>query len=55
MRLVYQQFRSWCERNGHRAMSSTKFGMRMRELGKGAEKGREANHYRVVSTGGGMT
>lgn len=53
--MAYQQFCSWCERNGHRAMSSTKFGMRMRDLGKGAERGREANQYRVVFNGGGAS
>lgn len=53
--LLYRHFCSWCERNGHRAMSSTKFGMRMKELGKGAEKTPDANLYQVVVTGGGET
>lgn len=45
---LYNSFRSWAERNGHRAMSSTKFGMRMREVEKGAVKGRHANSYPVI-------
>jgi P4 family phage/plasmid primase-like protien len=52
---LYQQFRSWCEHNGHRPMASTKFGMRMGEIGKGHEKARDANYYRVVFNGGGAT
>lgn len=48
---LYAQFRAWSEKNGHRLMSSTKFGSRMRELGKGSEKGRDANRYPVVYTG----
>ncbi len=49
---LYVQFRAWCEQNGHRAMSSTKFGMRMRELGRGPEKKRDGNCYPVTLTYG---
>ena len=53
--LVYGQFCGWCERNGHRAMSSTKFGARMKELGKGAGRGRDARRHPLVLTAGGAS
>jgi putative DNA primase/helicase len=36
---VYQRFSAWCASNGHKAVSSTKFGTRMHGLGKGSERG----------------
>ncbi|HEY1695818.1 MAG TPA: phage/plasmid primase, P4 family [Polyangiaceae bacterium] len=42
---AYRAYRQWTDRNGHRAVSSTKFGMRLRELGKPAEHCREGNVY----------
>jgi hypothetical protein len=36
---VYQRFSAWCAANGHKAVSSTKFGTRMSGLGKGSERG----------------
>ena len=45
---LYVQFRVWCEQNGHRVPSSTKFGMRLRELGKSPEKRRDGWWYPVL-------
>jgi P4 family phage/plasmid primase-like protien len=45
---LYVQYQGWSERNGHRAMSSTKFGMRMRELGKPSEKRRDGWWYPLL-------
>lgn len=48
---LYQAFVRWTEANGHRAMSSTKFGTRMRLLGLEGIKGRDSKHYPVRLTG----
>ena len=42
---VYFAYQRWAQRNGHRPVSSTKFGMRLKALGKGAAKGRDNNTY----------
>lgn len=44
---LYTNFRNWAERNGHRVMSSTKFGMRMAALERGAEHFDTGNRYPV--------
>jgi phage/plasmid-associated DNA primase len=44
---LYEKFVAWSERNRHRPMSSTKFGMRMKDLGIGAEHARGGNVYPV--------
>jgi putative DNA primase/helicase len=51
--LLYLHFRTWAERNGHRAMSSTKFGMRMRSLGKGSVHTKSGKRYPVALVTGG--
>jgi P4 family phage/plasmid primase-like protien len=50
---LYDKYRTWADRNGHRPISSTKFGMRMRALGKPADKTRGCNVYPVGIAGQG--
>ncbi|MDB4996726.1 MAG: hypothetical protein JWM74_4158 [Myxococcaceae bacterium] len=49
---VYGHYRGWCERNGHRAVSTTKFGMRMRELDLSSTHTKSGARYPVLVTGG---
>jgi P4 family phage/plasmid primase-like protien len=42
---LYAKFRAWSEQNGHRPMSSTKFGTRMKDHGLGAQHERGGNVY----------
>jgi putative DNA primase/helicase len=44
---VYSAYQRWAQRNGHKPVSSTKFGMRMKGLGKPAAHGRAGNAYPV--------
>jgi P4 family phage/plasmid primase-like protien len=48
---VYENYRMWSQRNGHRPVASNKFGMRMRAMGKAALHGRTGNVYPVALTG----
>jgi P4 family phage/plasmid primase-like protien len=45
---IYIAYQRWAHGNGHRPVSSTKFGMRMKAIGKGAMKGRAGNSYPVA-------
>jgi P4 family phage/plasmid primase-like protien len=47
---LYTNFRTWADRNGHRPMSSTKFGLRMKDLGKPATHFDTGNRYPVRLT-----
>jgi putative DNA primase/helicase len=44
---LYAKFRSWAEQNGHGRLSSTKFGTRMKDLGRPPAHGRTGNIYPV--------
>jgi P4 family phage/plasmid primase-like protien len=45
---LYRTYQTWTYVNGHRAISSTKFGMRMKDLGKEAVHTRGGNVYPVA-------
>jgi P4 family phage/plasmid primase-like protien len=45
--VLYDNYRNWAQRNGHRALSSTKFGLRMRAMSKAATHTRAGNVYPV--------
>jgi P4 family phage/plasmid primase-like protien len=45
---LYAGYREWGQKNGFRPVSVKKFAARMRALGKGCEKRREANSYPAV-------
>ena len=42
---AYADYVAWSKENGHRQMSSNKFGMRMTALGKGSRKTAAGNVY----------
>lgn len=48
---VYSAYQRWAQANGHRAMASNKFGMRMKGAGKAAIHTRSGNTYPVLLTG----
>jgi P4 family phage/plasmid primase-like protien len=48
--VLYNRFRNWCATNGHKPMSSAKFGRRMRLLGKGSKSDGTARMHPVVLT-----
>ena len=48
--VVYSAYQRWAQRNGHRAVSSTKFGMRMRSAGKASAHTKAGNTYPVQLT-----
>ncbi len=48
---VYGAYQRWASRNGHRPLSSTKFGMRMRSAGKEAAHTKLGNTYPVKLIG----
>ncbi len=45
---LYDTYRGWCERNGHRPVASNKLGMRMRDLNLESVHTRTGNRYPVV-------
>jgi phage/plasmid-associated DNA primase len=49
---VYMAYQRWAQRNGHRPLSWTKFGMRMRSLGKSSRHVETGNVYPVTLLGG---
>jgi P4 family phage/plasmid primase-like protien len=47
-RVVYREYRNWCDRNGHRPVAINKFGQRLRSLRVGTTQethGRRARYY----------
>jgi P4 family phage/plasmid primase-like protien len=48
--ILYNRFRNWCSTNGHKPMSSAKFGRRMRLLNKGSKSDGTARMHPVVLT-----
>jgi phage/plasmid-associated DNA primase len=48
--LLYEAFRTWCDRNGHRLMSSTKFAMRLAALGIEGTRTEHGKRYRTTLT-----
>lgn len=46
--VLYERYRRWAERNGHRAVASNSFGQRLRLLGLAAVKREDANRYPLV-------
>ena len=43
--MLYDAFKAWAERNGHKSISSVKFGARLRELGFEPVKSKRGWHY----------
>lgn len=48
--VVYTAYQRWAQRSGHRAVSSTKFGMRMKAVGKVASHTKAGNTYPLKLT-----
>ena len=48
---LYDHYETWCKRNGHRTLSSTKFGERMKLLGRGSTSDGKVRRHPVALTG----
>ncbi len=48
---AYTRYRDWAEANGHRAISSSKFSARLRELGYPVKKTKTGNVYPILISG----